>query len=53
MELSGFCMALNMNSVAIPEGLRGDAGFSGLGWFRAIWGLKRLSYCGTPYNFMP
>ena len=41
----GFCMALSMNSVGIPGGFRGNAGFSGnlgLGWFRAIWGVKRL-----------
>ena len=25
----GFCMALSMNSVGIPGGVRGNAGFSG------------------------
>ena len=39
-----FCVALNMNSVGVPGGFRGDAGFwkiCGFGWFRAIWGLKK------------
>ena len=41
-----FSMALNMNSVGIPGGLRGNARFFrkilGLGLFLAIWGLKKL-----------
>ena len=42
-------MALHMNSVGIPERFRSNTGRSrkirgwgDLGWFRAIWGLKRL-----------
>ena len=31
----GFCMALNMNSVGIPGGFRGEAGFSGKS---GVWG---------------
>ena len=31
----GFCMALSMNSVRIPGGFRGNAGFSGK---LAVWG---------------
>ena len=42
----GFCMALSMNSVGIPGGFRGNARVFGkiwgLGWFRVIWGVKRL-----------
>ena len=42
----GFCMALSMNSVGIPGGFWGNAGFSGkfgvLGWFRVVWGVKRV-----------
>ena len=34
-NLVGFCMALSMNSVRIPGGFRGDAGF--LGKF-GVWG---------------
>ena len=40
-----FSMALDMNSVGIPGGFGATAGFQkvwSLGWFRAIWGLKRL-----------
>ena len=42
----GFCMALSMNSVGIPGGFGATPDFQqkiwGLGWFRAIWGVKRL-----------
>ena len=49
-ELSGnsvaFCMALNINSVGVLGVISGQRrGFGkncSLGWFRAIWGLKRL-----------
>ena len=40
----GFCIAFSMNSVGIPGGFRGNAGFSGKfgvwGWFRGNWGVK-------------
>ena len=42
----GLCMALSMNSVAIPGGISGQrrifGNMWGLEWFRAIWGVKRL-----------
>ena len=41
----GFLYGVSYNFSGIPGGFRRHAGFGkiwGLGWFRAIWGLKRL-----------
>ena len=38
----GFCMALGMNSVGIPGGFRGNAGFMGFGVVSGDLGVKRL-----------
>ena len=37
VEFSGFCIALNMNSVGIPGEFRGNAGFSGV-ILKELWG---------------
>ena len=53
----GFCMAPNMNSVGIPWGFRGDAGFSekfgvrgGFGRFGASEGFCTNSQCAPKLN---
>ena len=46
----GFCMVLNMNSVGIPGGFRGNAGFSG-NLFRVIGAPK--GFCANSHTEVP